>query len=301
MPNWTSQTTIKKHIQNVTPPLPNVLNERIVLSGNNNSQLAHTNIDTGTEKVKICELSTPHADTGNPITLNGTTQVVLQKPLLLWDSVVIAADAGLSTIYVEGTDYIIDYTNGKIRRTSGGSIADGGTVHAWYLYFRKFISITDYTLTEASGLIKRSALGNIEDGATVFVDYSHSQTTVTDDIIDQAILEAEAWMVERLSSEYSASSSDQGLKSAATYFSLVIICLSQSFKETIAGRDDSDNLAKRWTELAEKYDHTGVLYFQKFSRAVSVNSGGLIQNRNSGAKYQRQQQSPTIMAKFRKR
>ena len=301
MPYWTTQEIVLKHIQAIEPAMPNIYNERLILISTAFTQMAHTNIDTNSEVVKICQLNEPYYDVNNPLTLSGTSPVNLKYGNLVWGSIVVADDAFLSTIYVVNKDYTIDYVTGTITRVSSGSISSGQAVHVWYLYFKVFSITSDYLMDYDAGQIRRSLGSQIPLNATIFIDYAHSQPIPTTEIIDEAIQEAEAWMLERLLPEYTSSSTDQGLTSAATYFALVIICLSEAFKETMTGRDSSDTLSKQWQELAAKYDNIGVLYFQRYSQTVNVNSGGLIQNRNKGANYQRKIQSPSVSPRFRKR
>lgn len=302
MPYWTSSAIVKKHLQILTRLTADIFNERHILSGAAVEQLLQSNVDTGTENIKIMQLTAPHPDSGNPITLNGVTQVNLEKNHIAWDSVVVASDATLTTLYAENKDFIIAYESGKINRVTGSAIGDGSSVYVWYLYFNRFIKNTDYEIDYSAGEINRLLPGtSIPDGATVMCDYSHSQITVTDDIINQAIAEAEDFMVERLSDSYTTASVDQGLISTATYYALSIISLSQAYKETSRSIDESSALSNRLQQLSERYANLGDLYFQSFSRTLSRFAGGVMENRNKGPYYKKTISSPSITARRRKR
>lgn len=67
------------------------------------------------------------------VTLIGTTAVNLQKANLVSGSVRVTDVLG-TTVYTEGTDYTINYTNGTITRVGTGGIADGQTVIVRYRY-----------------------------------------------------------------------------------------------------------------------------------------------------------------------
>jgi len=303
MPNWTDQATVKIHIQ--VPPVntPRVFNERVELINTDYSELKHRNLDADSVVVKQVQLNAPYTE-AKTVTLSGSTDFQLTFTHLSWDSVVVASDSALSTLYTEFIDYVVDYTAGTIRRTETltSSIPDGGTVHMWYLYFNVFTEGSDYDEDLGNGRIRRTALtSTIENESAVRVDYSHSDATPTDQLIDQAILEAEGWMEERLASEFTTSSTDQGLQSAATFLTLAIVANDMSFRESIDTRDEREDVAKRWMELAQQYWAQGLSFFGKFSRGLDRLDGGLIQKRNHGPSAKRSITNPTITVRQRKR
>jgi hypothetical protein len=65
--------------------------------------------------------------------LSGTTPTNLKYANIVSNSVRVTDVAG-TTVYVEGTDYTINYTNGTIARIGPGSIPDGATVIVRYRY-----------------------------------------------------------------------------------------------------------------------------------------------------------------------
>jgi len=67
------------------------------------------------------------------IVLSGTTPSYLQHANLVSGSVKVTDEAGV-TVYTEGTDYTVNYTNGTITRIPAGAITDGQTVVVWYRY-----------------------------------------------------------------------------------------------------------------------------------------------------------------------
>lgn len=277
----TSLSTIKQIIQSVEVPNPSIFNERVSFSLYEKSSLPHTNIDADSESVKIIRHGTPYADSGNPITLNAGVAVSLDYQKISWNSVVVASDAILSTVYVENDDYVIDYSSGTIERASvGSSIADGGAVYVWYTPFTVLVNGDDYNIDYSFGTINRRAGTSIPDGATAFVDYSFAAASITDDAIEECISQAEAYIEPRLKTNYSLESTDEGLKSAATYFSLYLLSLSQSFKSLRELKvDNADDIARRWNDLSDKYLAVANSHFSKYFHVSSLSGGGLIQNR----------------------
>ena len=276
----TDRETIRKIIQADSVIIPNVRNDRLVLEGTENTQLSFSNLDEDSESIKISQANTPHTDSHNPITLNANVPVNLDFQKIVWDSIVIAADAFGTVIYVENLDYVIDYFNGTLLRSSGSSIPDGGNVYAFYLPFTVLTKDVDYTIDYDFGQIARRSSGDIPDGATIFADYSHSQSTVTDSAIDEAISQAEAFINTRLRSGFDIKDPDEGLKSAASFFVVYNLCLAKSFQElNVASRDISDDLAKQWQNLAGQYLDIANSYFAKYLDVGTLQAGGLIQNR----------------------
>lgn len=67
------------------------------------------------------------------VVLNGVDWVNLRKAVLISDSVKVT-NVDRTTVYVEGMDYEVNYTNGQVRRVGTGSIPDGATVLVSYRY-----------------------------------------------------------------------------------------------------------------------------------------------------------------------
>ena len=277
----TDVETLKKIIQALAIDIPNVMNERLILTLFEAGQLQHNNIDEDSESVKIIRQLLPAADAGNPITLNGNTAANLDNQKPVWNMVVVADDLLLSTVYVENDDYIIDYISGTIERaTVGSTITDGQAVYVWHVPFVVLVSGDDYNIDYDNGIIKRRAGSSIPNKATVFVDYSHSQATVTDTVLVEIILEMESFIEPKLKPGFSLDSADEGLKAASTNYCMYLYCLSASLKELhVSGKENSDDLARRWHELADKYMNTAVAMFAKYLKVSSQQIGGMVQNR----------------------
>jgi len=297
----TNIDTIKSLIQSFLITIPNILNERIQFELFEASQLEHTNIDNLSETVKIIRDALPLLDVKSPITLTDQDPVSLTSQKIVWDTVIVSNTLSLTTIYVENDDYIIDYTNGTITRTTTGTtIPNGGTIYIWYLPFTILTSGSDYNINYDFGTLTRRAGSSIPNNATIYVDYSHSQATVTDTSLLEIIDEMEHFVKPRLKSGFTLDSDDAGLKSAATNFCLYLFCLSQSLKELhVAGKDDSDKLASQWMKLSDKYLDTANVLFSKYLKTTTKQLGGIIQNRFTTSR-KKVVTSPTINARIRR-
>ena len=295
---YTDREILKKHLQNDLPAIPNVLDEpaQVVLFAA--TQLSHTNIDSGSERVKILRQVIPTGPV--TLTLSGTAPSATGDTYLVRNSVMVTSDISGLVALIENKDYIVDYELGTIERASLDSdIDDGDTVFVWYLKFTVLTGGSDYNIDLDEGTLTRRAGSSIPDSATLFVDYSHSQQTVSDELIDEAILEAEGFM-EQNTKTHAPTDTDQALKASANYFALSIICLSQAGKELRTARDDSSDIAKEWYLLGQKYLSLAASYFSPFTRLLELYAGGLIKNR-SVIQRTSTMVSPTVIAGYRKR
>lgn len=272
--------TVRKIVQADENFAENEFDDEVVLSLFDRSQLQHANITENSESVKIIRVNAPQADSSNPLVLNDQDFADLDAEKIVPDSVVVADSLVLTTVYVENDDYIVDYDTGRVARSSTGTtIPNGGQVYVWYLPFVVLTSGDDYNIHYSSGEVNRRAGSTIPDGARVYVDYRHKDTTPSDTLLEELIEEMEAYIEPRLTGE-SMESDNKELKAAATNFVVYSYCMAAALKELqVAGKDKSDNIARRWTELGEKYL---ALSRQLFSKYLTVNTkalGGLIENR----------------------
>ena len=219
--SWTTTTIVKKHLQDTGVSIDSVVDEHHILTDEDSEQLAHAYITDHSEKVKTIDSNSPYSQ--GSVKISGTSWKSLDFEQIVPGTMVVADDTFLTTIYIEGVDYTIDYPNGKIRRDTGGGIGDGGTVYIWYQYYTVHTKDTDYTITEETGTIARIDGGGIANGSRVWVDYELDVGSVADSLIEQAIVEAEDKILTRLSSDYSGSSTDQGLKTGATELTLSVV------------------------------------------------------------------------------
>jgi len=277
--SWTSLATIRKHLSDAEVASTTIENQEQVLVGTDPVQLGHKSLTSGSEEVKTVDLGSPHSAGG--LTLSGASWLNLAHANIVPDTVVVAGDQALDTVYVEGADYVVDYENGKIKRVSGTSIPDETTSYVWYFYFTIHVKDTDYEIDYSNGELNRIDGGALPDSITVFVDYSTSAGTVTDDLINQAITEAEDKILARLKDDFSASSTDQGLKTGATELALAIVCNAKAMDMMLKlPSDESDGAASQWARLSERYEHQAWQTLDRFLNPRSLHSAQAAQNQS---------------------
>lgn len=292
--------TIRKVIQAEKITIPDEINESLKLKLLEGAQLEFSNITENSETVKIIRVNTPQADSHNPITLNNQNPVDLDAQKIVPNSGVVAIDLTLTTVYIENRDYIIDYENGTVARTSiGSTIANGGQVFVWYLPFVVLTNGDDYGIDYQSGRINRRTGTTIPNEAVVYVDYNHTETSPGESLIKELIEEMEAFIEPRLKSGITLNSADKGLKAASTNYVLYSYCLAACIKElTIARRDQSDDIAKQWSALSEKYLANAKIMFGKYLAVSTQQLGGVIENRYTKNR-RRIIQSPSVSRRIR--
>ncbi len=251
--SWTDANTVKTHLMQSEIAAGTVENEEHTLWGTDAVQLHSTLITSGSEEVKTIDLGSPYSQ--GALTLTGSNWANFDHSDIVPESVTAAADPHRATVYVEGTDYIVDYENGRVRRAAGSAIGDGASVYFWYLYYTVHIKDTDYTIDYDAGTIIRIDAAGIANGGIVYIDYETTASTASDALIADAITQAEDKILARLSAEYGADSGDQGLKTGATELAVAIVCNAKAMD--IMNRvhsGASDDMAKQWRELSQRYE-----------------------------------------------
>jgi hypothetical protein len=218
--SFTNIDLVKKHIREHALGATNIENVSCRFLGQTPFQLPHINILPNSERVKGKEQNIP---TQENISFSSSDTVFLSHQKLIFDTVVVAKDSSLGEIYVENIDYSIDYDNGRITRIPEGSISQGSEVVIWYLWFRIYTKDADYNIDYSKGQITRIASGVIEDGQWVLVDYTVEFGLLSDEVIKNAMVEANDKILKVIDLSYS-NSTDQSLVTAETYLSVSILC-----------------------------------------------------------------------------
>ena len=263
---FTNSATVKKIIQTLPTTFPNIFDEELKLDSFTKSFLQYTAIDAASEVVKIVRQITPTNQ--NLITLNDETPANLSGTFIVPKTVVVASDQTLATLYIENDDYLINYSTGTVARCLGTTIPNGSTISIWYIPYTQLTEGSDYNIDNAEGSIVRRAGTSIPDGARVYIDYSHTQQDVSDNLIDETILQSDEFFLKIIKDEHLASM-EQTIKSASTNYTMYLICLSMSQKALRLGRTISDDLADKWIKLSEHYlssAETFLSWYRKFSR-----------------------------------
>jgi hypothetical protein len=264
---FTNIDLVKKHI--LEHELGTVSKENVTcrLVGETPFQLPNSLILTNSEKVKTKEQNIPMQEN---ISFASSEMVQLAHQELISDTVVVASDSSLGEIYQENVDYSVDYDYGRITLIPDGSIPQTSSLVIWYLYYRIYTKYNDYQIDYTKGQIKRLNSGEIEDGQWVLVDYTVEFALLSDEVMENAIKEANDKIIQYIDSTY-ANSTDQALVTAETYLSVSILCnikameaMTQNVGASMGGQAHSLSLA--WSKMSGIYRDQAYELLKKFKK-----------------------------------
>jgi hypothetical protein len=261
--SFTNIDLVKKHIREHYLGATNIENVSCHLLGVTPFQLPHINILLDSERVKGKEQNAP---TQENISFSSSDTVFLSHQELIFDTVVVAKDSSLGEIYVENIDYSIDYHNGRIIRIEDGSIAQGSEAVIWYLWFRIYTKDADYYIDYSKGQITRIASGVIEDGQWVLVDYTVEYGLLSDEVIKNAIVEANDKILKVIDPSYS-NSTDQSLVTAETYLAVSILCNIKALEVmTQNPGSTAKSVSLAWSNMSSVYRERAFDLLKKFRK-----------------------------------
>jgi hypothetical protein len=263
---FTTREIVKKHILEHRLGSGHVENELVQLTGDGWIELQRRMILEDSERVKGKEQLEP---TQEIIDFAGSDNFELSHTELTPETVVLAADSSLGTIYIENVDYNIDYDTGTVRRIDSGSIAQGSSAVIWYLYYRLYQRGADYEINYQKGQIRRKSSGAIEPGQRVLVDYTAEFGGLDDDAIDNAITEANEHVIAYIDASYK-DSSDRSLVTAETYLAVSIICRIRAMEAITASATGRSATAEgqSWAALSDMYRKDAYLILYRFAGAI---------------------------------
>jgi hypothetical protein len=264
---FTNIDLVKKHI--LEHELGTVSKENVAcrLVGEVPFQLPHVLILSGSEKVKAKEQNVPICEM---VSFASSDTIQLTNQELMPDTVVVASDSSLGEIYAENTDYCILYDEGKITRIPGGSIPQASSVAVWYFCFRVYVRDTDYQIDYAKGQIKRLSSGYIKDGQWVLADYTVEFALLSDEVIENAIREANEQILQMIDSMY-ANSTDQSLVIAETHLAVSLLCNIKAMevmtqKVTSGSGGQAHSISSAWAKMSEVYQQQALELLKRFRK-----------------------------------
>lgn len=257
---FTNAQLVRKHLIEHSAAGQSVENFPVKLTGNSPVKLPAAPLLANSDKVKGKEDGTPKQET-ILLTLAG---VQLQATDLIPESVVIASDSSLGTVYVEQSDFAVDYPAGKIRRLSGGALTSDANVTVWYVPFRIYARNTDYKIDYGKGEISRLGSGVIEEGQTVYADFKLDPAFLGQEIIENAVAEAET-QVGSLIDAIHLDSSDPGLSAGATYLAVSILAHIKSL-EAMQAAAASHQLSRSWAIMSNFYRRRAQEFLAPFAK-----------------------------------
>ncbi len=261
--SFTNIDLVKKHIREHHLGATQIENVNCHLLGETPFQLPHINILLDSERVKGKEQNVP---TQENISFSSSDTVFLSHQELIFDTVVVAKDSSLGEIYVENIDYSIDYDNGKITRIEDGSIPQGSEAVIWYLWFRIYTKDADYYIDYSKGQITSIASGVIEDGQGVLTDYTVEFGLLSDEVIKNAMVEANDKILKVIDPSYS-NSTDQSLVTAETYLAVSILCNIKALEVmTQNPGSTAKSLSLAWSNMSSVYRERAFDLLKKFRK-----------------------------------
>ena len=263
----TSPELVRAHLSGFRAGEMMITDTAATLSGTQPVQLPHAGLVANSVVVKALRLGSPVAESIAP----ANDWINLSYTRLVPDSVLVAADTSLGVIFVENIDYVVDAAGGRIKRIGGGAIAQGQTVSIWYDHYYTYTAGDDYTVDEANGRLSRVAGGTIADGQTVLVDYNVSLGTVSDSVIDNAIMEASEAVMALIDPRYHDEPST-GIIIGETHWAVAAVCRMQAaatLAETTSTSAAIRSAAQAWLELADRYEQSGRDRLARFAAPVS--------------------------------
>ncbi len=266
---YTTKDIVKKHILDHHIGSTIVSGEAVRLTGTDWISLSRRMLLAASETIMAREQNEPIQESAS-FAAGDTAQ--LGHARLMPESVVVACDSSLGRLYVENTDYHIDYDEGTIRRLAGGSIPPAGAVVVWYLYYRVYQRGIDYDIDYQNGTIRRRASGAIESGQTVLANFIAEYGSLDDAAIDNAIAEANEQVVAFIAEEHQESQ-ERALVTAETYLAVSIICRIRGMESISPSRGKTSNEASSWAAISEMYRKEAYSILARFAApAGSFNS-----------------------------
>jgi len=256
--SYTNIDQVRHHLPSAGIVAERISDQKFTLSGNDYLTFYGGAVEDTSLLVKSVRNEALQRQT---VTLAAEGNVLAAGPLVP-GSVVVASDSSLGAVYVENSDYSVDYAAARLTVKDDGELSAGQTVAVWIALFTVYTSGVDYQVNFEKGEIRRLAGGDIASGETVYLDYRPVYRSFSDEILKNAVMEANG-TVEREVDPEGQFGADPALVSAATCRALVIICRVAATRElTVA--PGSERKAQIWLQLAETYAGQGDKLLKSF-------------------------------------
>jgi hypothetical protein len=260
--SFTSIEIVRKHILEKHLGISHIDSESVKLSALISHAVSFPPIRDGSEIVKAIIQTKPDFQM---IEFGSTDQIALINKPIVKDTVVVASDSSLGVIYTENIDYLTDYANGIITRLPEGAIALNQKLSIWYLPYHVYAKDIDYRISYSKGEITRLNDSAIQSGQTVLVDYDSEFGIVDDDVIANAISEANERVLNYIDSAF-INSTDRSLVVGETYLAIAILCRIKAVEAANAGV--SDSAKSSWLSIGEQYKLEALSILERFASSV---------------------------------
>lgn len=261
--SYTNIELVRKYVTFGNLPGGLQTNYPVTFTGLEDVQLPGHSIKKDTVVVKALGSAEP---TYEEVTLGDST-ISLANTQLVPNSVTVASDNSLGKIYTENADFSVDYTNGKIDRIDNGAISSGSKTALWYHYYIQYNEDVDFKVGYQTGIITLLAGSAIQIGQMILVDYQLLQSFLNDELIMEAVNQANA-IVEGTIDPERAFGADLVLQTAATYLAISLLCRIEAAGCLKYG-GNGDRETRWWLSLGESYRADFEKLIKKFHPGAS--------------------------------
>ncbi len=260
--SYTNVELIRQYLATPFPTRDRFVDQLLVISSDDYLSFYSGAVTEGSLSVKSLQSNNR---TQQQITLQTGGNIISSTPIVR-GSVVVASDSSLTTVYIENDDYVIDYEGGSIAVKSGGMLAVDMSVVVWHLSYVVYESGVDYLVDVDGGRLKRYLTGDIALNETVFLDYTPMDVAFNDDILQQAVVEANG-LVETDVDPDRVFGADPVLQAAATYRAVEIICYTAAAR-ALSNLPADDKAAQTWAKLGDRFLKRSEQLLQSFHPPV---------------------------------
>lgn len=245
--SYTNVELVRHYLTAAFPTQERIYDQPVILEDSDYVTFFNGAVEQSSLMAKSLQSNEPTRVT---VTLSSGTTSLASSPLVR-GSVVVASNSSLGSVYIENVDYIIDYALADLIIKGGGALSTGQTVTVWYQNYFAYTAGSDYQVDADRGRAKRLSGGDIASGETVYLDYSAVYKSFNEEILNNAVLEANG-LIEKEVDPDGQFGADPVLQACATYRALEIICRASAARELSSLRGE-DRTAVAWMKLAETY------------------------------------------------
>ncbi len=245
--SYTTVDLVRHHVASAFPVQDRIVDQPVIVPESEAVALFSGAIEDTSTRVKSVQ---SHALQRVTRELGAAGAAITAAPIIR-GSVVVAADSSLGMLFTENVDYIIDYETGDLLLKADGALNMGMSVVIWFQEYTLYEKGRDYRLIWTRGELQRLSGGSIAPGETVVVDYTPVYRTHTDEVLHQAVLEANH-LIEREIDPDRIFGADPLLQTVATYRAVSIICRVSAARDLSALRGE-DKSALAWLKLADMF------------------------------------------------
>lgn len=268
---WTSTSRVKNHLLLYPLPSQTVRDVPVQMDSVGKGQCPHRGILAGSERVKKRTSSLSGAE---PVLLTATDWKSLSGGNLVPGEVVVSADRNAEFIFGLNLDYVVNWEEGKIRRTPNSAIGDGQTVQVWFYRYLLLTPGEDYEMDYTSGHIEQVLGGPQLADQLLWVDYEISPQGSIEGLVNQAIEEAEERIRARLKEEYINGEPPPGLVNGATELAVAVICRALATYALSDREHSPEGRCKGWLQLAQQYETVAFQSLKPFLLSPMMAPGG---------------------------